>query len=60
MLTLGPAAFGVDLAAASAGMDAGDIPLDVQPGDIFKIAYTGGTTGKSKGVVQPHPDRRRP
>ncbi|MGO4281815.1 AMP-binding protein [Cupriavidus sp. RAF20_2] len=54
VLTLGPAAFGVDLAAASAGMDASDIPLDVQPGDIFKIAYTGGTTGKSKGVVQPH------
>ena len=52
VLTLGAAGYGVDLAPAAAGMDAADVPILVQPEDISKITYTGGTTGKPKGVMQ--------
>ncbi|RCW69602.1 AMP-binding protein [Pseudorhodoferax soli] len=51
VLTLGPAAYGTDLLAASSGLDGSDTVLDVQPDDIVKIAYSGGTTGQSKGIV---------
>ncbi|MDM0021154.1 AMP-binding protein [Variovorax saccharolyticus] len=51
LLTLGPAPFGTDLLAASAGFDGSDIEIDVRPDDVLKIAYSGGTTGKSKGIV---------
>ncbi|MEJ8847571.1 AMP-binding protein [Variovorax rhizosphaerae] len=51
VLTLGPANYGTDLLAASAGLDGSDIELQVRPDDILKIAYSGGTTGKSKGIV---------
>ena len=51
VLTLGPAEFGIDLLAASAALDGGDIEVDVRPDDVLKIAYSGGTTGKSKGIV---------
>lgn len=51
VLTLGPAGFGTDLLAASSGLDGSDIELDVRPDDILKIAYSGGTTGKSKGIM---------
>jgi fatty-acyl-CoA synthase len=52
LLTLGPSGLGSDLVAATAELDASDFPLEVQPDDIAKISYTGGTTGRSKGVVQ--------
>ena len=51
VLTLGPASFGADVNAALPAFDGADIPLRVQPEDISKISYTGGTTGKSKGVI---------
>ncbi|HSW18553.1 MAG TPA: AMP-binding protein [Ramlibacter sp.] len=51
VLTLGPASYGADLLAASSGLDGSDIALDVRPDDIVKIAYSGGTTGQSKGIV---------
>ncbi|QFZ84042.1 AMP-binding protein [Variovorax paradoxus] len=51
VLTLGPAAYGIDLLAESSGLDGSDIALDAQPDDILKIAYSGGTTGRSKGIV---------
>ena len=52
VLTLGPAPYGTDLLAASSGLDGdSDIGLDVRPDDILKIAYSGGTTGQSKGIV---------
>ncbi|MGJ7524937.1 AMP-binding protein [Variovorax sp. GB1P17] len=54
VLTLGPAPYGSDLLAASNGLDGSDIALDVRPDDILKIAYSGGTTGKSKGIVHHH------
>jgi len=51
VLTLGPADFGADLVAGSANLDDADFDFEVQPGDVAKVSYTGGTTGKSKGVV---------
>jgi fatty-acyl-CoA synthase len=51
VLTLGPAIYGTDLLAASSGLDGSDTTLDVRPDDIVKIAYSGGTTGQSKGIV---------
>ena len=35
-------------------MDASDFVPDSAPEDITKIAYTGGTTGRSKGILHPH------
>ena len=52
VLSLGAADFGVDAVTASARFDGGEIPIDVQPHDVSKISYTGGTTGRPKGVVQ--------
>ncbi len=52
--TLGPADFGLDLAAA---VEAAEVspPVSVAgPDDIAVIGYTGGTTGRSKGVVRRH------
>ena len=54
VLTLGPAAVGTDLLAASAGLDGSETALDVRPDDVFKIAYSGGTTGRPKGIVHHH------
>ncbi len=38
----------------AAAMDGGELPLDARPGDITKLSYTGGTTGRSKGILQTH------
>ncbi len=54
VLTLGEAPFGIDALASSATMDPTGFPVPGGPRDICKISYTGGTTGKSKGVVQTH------
>jgi fatty-acyl-CoA synthase len=54
VLTLGRSHLGVDLVAASLLLDDSDVELAARPGDIAKVSYTGGTTGKSKGVVQRH------
>lgn len=51
VLSLGPAACGPDVVADSAAFDGSDIALEVQPDDVAKISYTGGTTGRSKGVI---------
>ncbi len=52
VLTLGPADFGTDLVAEAAKyqpteLSVAEVPLDT----IVSITYTGGTTGKPKGVV---------
>ncbi|MHA7600928.1 AMP-binding protein [Alicycliphilus sp. T452] len=51
VVSLGPAPFGADAVAASAAFDGSETPIEVQPDDVHKISYTGGTTGRSKGVV---------
>ncbi|HYP85825.1 AMP-binding protein [Variovorax sp.] len=54
VLTLGAADFGIDLLAACASQGDSEPADEVQPTDILKIAYSGGTTGKSKGIVHHH------
>jgi len=57
ILTLGPvpeklAEFGVDLIAEAAKFDAVPLQVKTLPSDhVVSITYTGGTTGKPKGVV---------
>lgn len=54
LLSLGPSEAGDDLVAASATQDASPLPIQAQPEDINRISYTGGTTGRSKGVLHRH------
>ncbi|WP_287876639.1 AMP-binding protein [Acidovorax sp.] len=51
VLGLGPSALGEDAIAASLAFDGGELPIAAQPEDIYRITYTGGTTGRPKGVV---------
>ncbi|MDP6623614.1 MAG: AMP-binding protein [Alphaproteobacteria bacterium] len=54
VFTLGPADFGTDILALAA--DQNEAPLEpvAEAGDVAWLAYTGGTTGRSKGVLLPH------
>jgi fatty-acyl-CoA synthase len=52
VLTLGPADVGVDLVAAAAEVDAGPLTVvDLLDDAIVSLTYTGGTSGRPKGVV---------
>ena len=51
VLSLGPSGAGEDAIAASAAFDGAALPIAAQPDDIYRITYTGGTTGRAKGVV---------
>lgn len=54
VLCLGACALGEDLIASSEGQDGADLPITSLPEDIYRISYTGGTTGAAKGVVHRH------
>ncbi len=51
VLTLGPANYGEDLLALAEDCAPGPVTVEAERDDIALIAYTGGTTGRSKGVV---------
>jgi fatty-acyl-CoA synthase len=54
LFTMGPASFGIDLAAESSKRIACPIAVEAQPEDIARLSYTGGTTGRPKGVIHRH------
>ncbi|HPU18752.1 MAG TPA: AMP-binding protein [Alicycliphilus sp.] len=54
VLGLGPSDVGEDLVAASAAQDGAALPIAARPEDIYRVTYTGGTTGRAKGVVHRH------
>ena len=52
VLTFGPADVGADLSALAAEKPAGSLAVaDLAPDAVVSVTYTGGTTGKPKGVV---------
>ena len=56
IFTIGRAQYGVDLLAAAEAAGATS-PRDLaNPDDVAVLIYTGGTTGKSKGVLRRHRD----
>lgn len=54
VFTFGPADFGTDISAAAGEFEASDVAIEALPGDVSRISYTGGTTGRPKGVVHRH------
>src|SRR5436190_2566497 len=53
LLSLGPSEAGTDLIALAAGFDPKPLRAPaVDPEEVSGLTYTGGTTGKSKGVMQ--------
>lgn len=54
VLTIGRADYGIDLMTAAAGIGATTARDLATPDDSCVIGYTGGTTGKSKGVWRNH------
>jgi fatty-acyl-CoA synthase len=55
LLAFGPTAVGEDLNALAASFDPKALVApDIRPDDLNTIVYTGGTTGRPKGVRQPY------
>jgi fatty-acyl-CoA synthase len=55
LLALGPTDVGDDYLALAAGFEPQPLVApDITPGDIASVNFTGGTTGKPKGVMSPH------
>lgn len=51
LLSLGPSTDAVDLLDAAVSGDAAQLATDVRPDDLCMLIYTGGTTGRAKGVM---------
>jgi fatty-acyl-CoA synthase len=55
VLTLGPAEYGEDLLALAETVDpVASYDPDLNPEELAMVIYTGGTTGRPKGVMQTH------
>ncbi|MDP6624612.1 MAG: AMP-binding protein, partial [Alphaproteobacteria bacterium] len=54
VFTIGPADFGRDILALAAKQQEAALKPVAEATDVAWLAYTGGTTGRSKGVMLPH------
>lgn len=54
VLALDDSALGPGLVNEASKLDGSDLPLDAYPEEITKLSYTGGTTGRSKGILHAH------
>jgi fatty-acyl-CoA synthase len=54
VMSLGPSGVGEDILAAAANIPVAPIQSVAQADDVCSLAYSGGTTGRPKGVVQRH------
>jgi fatty-acyl-CoA synthase len=54
-LAMGAGEIGVNIQEASLAYEPRELaPKSFEPGDLFRIAYSGGTTGKPKGIMCSH------
>jgi fatty-acyl-CoA synthase len=56
VFTLGPADYGIDLLQTAEQAGTATARCFADPDDVALLGYTGGTTGKSKGVLRHHRD----
>jgi len=55
LLAFGPSAQGTDYLALAATFEPGPLlPIKVEPEDVSSVNFTGGTTGRPKGVMSTH------
>lgn len=54
LMSLGPSRYGDDLLRLAATSDSPKRLPQLKPSDVCFLSYTGGTTGRPKGVIRPH------
>jgi len=54
VLPLDDGALGTGLCTAAQAVDPADFPIEAQAQEITKLGYSGGTTGKPKGILHTH------
>lgn len=54
LLSLGPVEGATDILAGIEGLEPAPLDCPCDPEDTLMLTYTGGTTGKSKGIIMPH------